>query len=945
MKDWNIKEEKAQNAIYLKEDNGGKGRFFRARFLQAGLVKYSFGVCLLKKETIDKFVYGFVGCPVVIDHKDVSDKNAKDLRVGVISKVEFEQFDGWYWCEGVIFDQEAIDLVNNGYNVSCQYEITQYATNDRKELHNGNEYDKEILDGAPEHLAIVKNPRYESAMIAVNAIDLTAVNDKWITVHPNGEDEEGRPLLIKEGEDVKDAMKRQWGAGDDQLTLDLPGAKEAKKDARTHENKKQAAKEKLFNAWSSHLWESDTKQASKKTMEALEEYNKYHEEKIDMDDLDDFVERYEEEKDNEKNKAQVDEYNKKNKEKEDAKKKATKLKDNESKEDFVKRILSTEITKYKPTTDVIDWGKQKQQGKRSGGMVMGSMGDISLQGKKEYKNILGGLPEYQEIKDEFNGGGVETPMMQMAYLKAREAGFDKEQSMLFAYSITDKNNLLYDKLKEGNKNKASNSFIDQFKDTLYTVLAEGITNRLGELIASNEERWITVHPHGDDSEDYRRLKLEDGETPKQAIDRVFKKEDKSNNDKEKSEKELKEEKKQLYQDILIAKKKGDKETHHKLLERYKEIERILKGEKEPEKKDEKEENNNDKIKNQIDSLKKEIAQIDDENEKITKENQVHERALAKFWDETDSREEAQAKVNQYFEDHKEELTKAATRLKELEEQRINKQKELDKILSDRADELAYKDLLKLDEKDLDSLQKDIEELLKQSLPYHSRSDLERALRKIKEQKSGLSYKKNRKEVTEIAHVKKGKEMTHEQADSGNVNPEYRKEPGYTTNCQTCVVVYEARLRGFDVKSLGNHKNETIRNLSHRTNLAWIDPNTGLKPEYIIDTNVKNSKSCYDWLEKELKAGYRYTLQWSWKGRSRNGHIVSISKDKNNNISIYDPQTNQTKTGKNELTNYFKEFKYQMSVYGTKIAHPPKLLRVDNLDFDTEIVNKIMTKGN
>lgn len=212
MKDWNIKEDKAQNAIYLKEDNGGKGRFFRARFLQAGLVKYSFGVCLLKKETIDKFVYKFVGCPVVIDHKDVSDKNAKDLRVGVISKVEFEQFDGWYWCEGVIFDQEAIDLVNNGYNVSCQYEITQYATNDRKELHNGNEYDKEILDGAPEHLAIVKNPRYESAMIAVNAIDLTASNEeKWITIKPHGEDSEDyRRLKLEDGETPKEAIDRVY---------------------------------------------------------------------------------------------------------------------------------------------------------------------------------------------------------------------------------------------------------------------------------------------------------------------------------------------------------------------------------------------------------------------------------------------------------------------------------------------------------------------------------------------------------------------------------------------------------------------------------------------------------------------------------------------------------------------------------------------------------------
>ena len=176
MKDWNIKEDKAQNAIYLKEDNGGKGRFFRARFLQPGLVKYSFGVCLLTKEVIDKFVYKFVGCPVVIDHKDVTDESAKDMRVGVISKVDFDPFDAWYWCEGVIFDQEAIDLINNGYNVSCQYEITQYATNDREELHNGNPYDKEILDGAPEHLAIVKNPRYENAMIAVNAIDVNAEN-------------------------------------------------------------------------------------------------------------------------------------------------------------------------------------------------------------------------------------------------------------------------------------------------------------------------------------------------------------------------------------------------------------------------------------------------------------------------------------------------------------------------------------------------------------------------------------------------------------------------------------------------------------------------------------------------------------------------------------------------------------------------------------------------
>lgn len=40
------------------------------------------------------------------------------------------------------------------------------------------------------------------------------------------------------------------------------------------------------------------------------------------------------------------------------------------------------------------------------------------------------------------------------------------------------------------------------------------------LKAINEDKWITIHPHGDDSEDYRRLKLKDGESPKEAMQRM-----------------------------------------------------------------------------------------------------------------------------------------------------------------------------------------------------------------------------------------------------------------------------------------------------------------------------------------------------------------------------------------------------------------------------------------
>lgn len=57
---------------------------------------------------------------------------------------------------------------------------------------------------------------------------------------------------------------------------------------------------------------------------------------------------------------------------------------------------------------------------------------------------------------------------------------------------------------------------EQLKDMFRTVL---------------NDKWITIHPHGEDSDDYRRLKLEDGETPKEAIDRVYKKEDQKENKK------------------------------------------------------------------------------------------------------------------------------------------------------------------------------------------------------------------------------------------------------------------------------------------------------------------------------------------------------------------------------------------------------------------------------
>ena len=109
----------------LEAESNGKGRKFVSRFIEAGVAHYEqFGDILIKKETLDKFINTMVGCPVIIKHKDITDKNADKERVGVVSDVWYNQSDGWFYCSGIIWDKQAIDLVKNqGWNVSCTYDF------------------------------------------------------------------------------------------------------------------------------------------------------------------------------------------------------------------------------------------------------------------------------------------------------------------------------------------------------------------------------------------------------------------------------------------------------------------------------------------------------------------------------------------------------------------------------------------------------------------------------------------------------------------------------------------------------------------------------------------------------------------------------------------------------------------------------------------------------
>lgn len=205
---------KLSNVANIRLDNSlveGRGRHFVSRFIEPGLVSYDkAGVLKVSKETLDKFVQSLIGCPVIIRHQKVNNDNVEDLRCGVVSGVNYNTADGWFWCEGIIWDAEAIQKIEQGWSVSCTYIMTE-STGEDGEWHNMS-YDDELLNGVFEHLAIVPNPRYEEATILLNSKEdksnmlLNLFNSKKI----RNSDEEGKDMKKENEESIdKNALKNR----------------------------------------------------------------------------------------------------------------------------------------------------------------------------------------------------------------------------------------------------------------------------------------------------------------------------------------------------------------------------------------------------------------------------------------------------------------------------------------------------------------------------------------------------------------------------------------------------------------------------------------------------------------------------------------------------------------------------------------------------------------
>ena len=128
-------------------------------------------------------------------------------------------------------------------------------------------------------------------------------------------------------------------------------------------------------------------------------------------------------------------------------------------------------------------------------------------------------------------------------------------------------------------------------ETVYikNFIKEELIKAVNEITAKND-RWITLKPHGDDADDYKRLLIKDGEDIEDAMHRqgyYNKRQAKT----EKTLKELQKEKDNAYSEAIKAKKAGDEKTFKEWTKKFWELKEQIKNFGKDKPAEEKEENN------------------------------------------------------------------------------------------------------------------------------------------------------------------------------------------------------------------------------------------------------------------------------------------------------------------------------------------------------------------
>lgn len=225
-------------------------------------------------------------------------------------------------------------------------------------------------------------------------------------------------------------------------------------------------------------------------------------------------------------------------------------------------------------------------------------------------------------------------------------------------------------------------------------------------------------------------------------------------------------------------------------------------------------------------------------------------------------------------------------------------------------------------------------LKKRSPSSMRRTEAEKAdiMRRWEERKSIRANERMISEQLGIPIPKKP--MTFEEADNSATNPNFTKGVEYRINCQCCVVSHELRMRGWNVEAIANYKRGISNDLSHKTQLAWIDRRTNLPP-VLKSVTSRTSEGVVNKLVSEIKTPGRYSIQWSW--RSGGGHIICFERKEDGSCFFYDPQVLYSKPKTPE--EFYRTLGYKIKPMGDGIQY----YRVDNLNLSPDYGVKAVTK--
>lgn len=174
--------------------------------------------------------------------------------------------------------------------------------------------------------------------------------------------------------------------------------------------------------------------------------------------------------------------------------------------------------------------------------------------------------------------------------------------------------------------------------------------------------------------------------------------------------------------------------------------------------------------------------------------------------------------------------------------------------------------------------------------------------------------------------------------------EYRP---YQINCQSCVVAYEMRRRGYDVEALPNfqavNENDELQGpemLSYNCPSMWYNPETGAWPDRITfpfnkDLNQDGVlRALQNHLDVLIKPGQRYHIEWGWDW-TRGAHIITVEKDDKGNLTAYDPQRGSPKQ---PVALFLASYRAPIR------ADSINVYRVDNCELMTPFANDVLVKA-